>query len=253
MLPIARKNKIKEMIIEKKSVTVSDLTNLFNVTEETIRRDLKQLEEEGILTRTYGGAYISEGVQNDVNINLREHIHVEGKRKIAAKCLSMIKSGDSIFLDASTTSLVIASMLEDRKLTVVTNSLKVINTLVDKPNINIVVIGGTLSPSSQSNVGRSSEYTMKHYFFDTAFISCRSVSMQHGITDSNEQQAGIRKLAAEHANKVYLIADYTKFDKTSFARICDFDQINSVVVDEKLSMEWKQFLEEQNISLFECE
>lgn len=253
MLPIARKNKIKEIILEKKSVTVADLTKQFSVTEETIRRDLKQLEEEGILTRTYGGAYVSDGVQNDVNINLREHIHVEGKKKIAAKCLSMIKSGDSIFLDASTTSLVIASMLDDKKLTVVTNSLKVINCLIEKPNINIVVIGGTLSPSSLSNIGRSSEYTMKHYFFDTAFISCRSVSMHHGITDSNEQQASIRKLAAEHANNVYLIADYTKFDKTSFARICGFDQINHVVVDNKLSLEWKQFLNEQNITLFECE
>ena len=253
MLPIARKNKIKEIILEQKSVTVSELTNIFKVTEETIRRDLKQLEEEGVLTRTYGGAFISEGVQNDVNVNLREHIHVEGKRTIAAKCLTMIKSGDSIFLDASTTSLVIATMLEDKKLTVVTNSIKVINTLLDKQNINIVVIGGTLSPSSLSNVGRSAEYTMNHYFFDTAFISCRSVSMQHGITDSNEQQAAIRKLAAEHANNVYLIADYTKFDKTSFARICDFDLIDNVVVDKSLSQEWKQFLDEQNISLYECE
>ncbi|MFO1445642.1 DeoR/GlpR transcriptional regulator [Bacillus sp. Bva_UNVM-123] len=253
MLPIARKNTIKELITEKKSVTVAELTKLFKVTEETIRRDLKQLEEEGILTRTYGGAFISEGVQNDVNVNLREHIHVEGKRKIAAKCNSMIKNGDSIFLDASTTSLVIASMLEEKKLTVVTNSIKVVNTLIEKQNINIVVIGGTLSPSSLSNVGRSAEYTMKHYYFDTAFISCRSVSMQHGITDSNEQQAGIRKLAADHANSVYLIADYTKFDKTSFSRICEFDKINNIVVDRSLSTDWKQFLKEQNINLYECE
>lgn len=253
MLPIARKNTIKELITEKKSVTVAELTKLFKVTEETIRRDLKQLEEEGILTRTYGGAFISEGVQNDVNVNLREHIHVEGKRKIAAKCNSMIKNGDSIFLDASTTSLVIASMLEEKKLTVVTNSIKVVNTLIEKQNINIVVIGGTLSPSSLSNVGRSAEYTMKHYYFDTAFISCRSVSMQHGITDSNEQQAGIRKLAADHANSVYLIADYTKFDKTSFSRICEFDKIDNIVVDRSLSTDWKQFLKEQNINLYECE
>lgn len=252
MLPIARKNNIKELITEKKSVTVAELTKLFNVTEETIRRDLKQLEEEGILNRTYGGAFISEGVQNDINVNLREHIHVEGKKKIAAKCNSMIKNGDSIFLDASTTSLFIASMVDDKKLTIVTNSIKVVNTLIEKPNINIVVIGGTLASSSLSNVGRSAEYTMKHYYFDTAFISCRSVSMQHGITDSNEQQAGIRKLAAEHANNVYLIADYTKFDKTSFARICDFDKINNIVVDNSLSNDWKQFLNEQNIQLFEC-
>lgn len=253
MLPIARKNKIKELIVEKKSVTVAELTDLFKVTEETIRRDLKQLEDEGFLSRTYGGAYISDGVQNDVDVNIREFIHVEGKKKIATKALSLIKSGDSIFLDASTTSLVIASMIQNLRLTVVTNSIKVVNTLIEKPNVNLVVIGGTLSKSSLSNLGRNAEHNMKNYFFDTAFISCRSVSMQHGITDSNEQQAGIRMLAAEHANNVYLIADYTKFDKTSFASICGFDLIDAVIVDKTLSSEWHQFLHENNVNLLESD
>ncbi|MDZ5474066.1 DeoR/GlpR family DNA-binding transcription regulator [Bacillus sp. 31A1R] len=253
MLPIARKNKIKEIIIEKKSVTVAELTELFQVTEETIRRDLKQLEDEGILNRTYGGAYISEGVQSDVDVKLREFIHVEGKKKIASKCLSFIKSGDSIFLDASTTSLVIASMLKDHKLTVVTNSIKVVTTLMDSPSIRIVVIGGTLSNSSLSNLGRTAEDNTRKYFFDSAFISCRSVSMQHGITDSNEQQAAIRQIAAEHANNVFLVADYTKFDKTSFASICGFEDVNAIVVDNTLSDEWRKFLEEKNIQLLECE
>lgn len=252
MLPIARKNKIKEIIIEKKSVTVAELTVLFKVTEETIRRDLKQLEDEDFLTRTYGGAYISEGVQNDVDVNLREYIHVEGKKKIASKCASFIHNGDSIFLDASTTSLVIASMIQEKNVTVVTNSIKVVTTLMDKPNIRLVVIGGTLANSSLSNLGRQAELNMTKYFFDTAFISCRSVSMQHGITDSNELQAGIRKLAAEHANHVYLVADYTKFDRTSFARICEFEDINTIVVDNQLSEEWRQFLLEKNVQLVEC-
>jgi DeoR/GlpR family transcriptional regulator of sugar metabolism len=253
MLHITRKSKIKEMVFEKKSVTVSELTKIFKVTEETIRRDLKQLEDEGFLNRTYGGAYISEGVQNDVDVNLREFIHVEGKKKIAAKAISHIKSGDSIFLDASTTSLVIASMLTDQKLTVVTNSIKVVTTLMNNPNIKLVIIGGTLAGSSLSNLGRTAETNMEHYFFDTAFISCRSVSRQHGITDSNEQQAVIRQIAAQHANKVFLIADYTKFDKTSFTSICSFEDINTIIVDEKLGSDWHRFLGEKGVELVECE
>ncbi|WP_113928822.1 DeoR/GlpR family DNA-binding transcription regulator [Bacillus sp. P14.5] len=253
MLHIKRKSKIKELIIEKKSVTVAELNKMFNVTEETIRRDLKQLEDEGFLTRTYGGAYISDGVQNDVDVNLREFIHVEGKKKIAAKAQSYIKSGDSIFLDASTTSLVIASILTDLKLTVVTNSIKVVTTLMNNPNIKLVIIGGTLSSSTQSNLGRTAEINMEHYFFDSAFISCRSVSRQHSITDSNEQQAVIRKIAAKHANKTFLIADYTKFDKTSFTRICSFEDVNTIIVDEKLSPEWHSFLHEKGVELVECE
>lgn len=252
MLPIARKNKIKEIIIEKKSVTVTELTALFKVTEETIRRDLKQLEDEGFLTRTYGGAYISEGVQNDVNVNLREYIHVEGKRSIASKALEYIKNGDSIFLDASTTSLTIASMLTNMSLTVVTNSLKIINTLVDNPNIQIVIIGGLLSRSSLSNLGKSAEKNMANYFFDSAFISSRSISMEHGITDTNEQQASIRYIAATHANKVHLIVDYTKFDTTSFVKIGDLDLIDNIIVDKQISKEWHDLLKEYNVSLDEC-
>lgn len=253
MIPIARRNKIKKIILEKKSVTINELSELFDLTEETIRRDLKYLEDENFLTRTYGGAYISEGVQNDVNVNLREHIHVEGKEKIAKKCVEFIQSGDSIFLDASTTSLFIANLLKDMRLTIVTNSVKIMNTLIDNSNINLVFIGGSISSRSMSSLGRSAELTMQNYFFDSAFISCRSISMQHGITDSNEQQAEIRKIAIEHANKVNLVVDYTKFDKTSFASICSFRQIHNIIVDKKLSPEWINFLSENNITYIECE
>lgn len=202
MLPIARKAKIKEYLSEKKNATVAELRDLFQVTEETIRRDLKQLESEGFLTRIYGGAYILDGVQNDVDVNLREHIYVEGKQKIAEQCVEFIQHGDSIFLDASTTSLFIAKMLGSRRITVVTNSIKIINALVDNGNVNLVVIGGSISPRSMSTLGRNAEQNINRYYFDKAFISCRSISMQQGITDSNEQQAEIRRLAIERANKV---------------------------------------------------
>ena len=247
MLAVERKNKIKEVLAEKKSITVAELTGYFNVTEETIRRDLKQLAADGFLQKTYGGAYLTDGVQNDVNVNLREHIHVESKTKIAKRCLDIIKVGDSIFLDASTTALVLANLLENKSFTVVTNSLKIINILAEKPNINTIVIGGTLSHSSLSNIGRSAEEALQHYFFDIAFISCRSISMQHGITDSNEQQAVIRKLAASHANQICLMLDHTKIDKTSFAKICDFKQIDHIITDEPFSLAWQQFLTDKSI------
>ncbi|BFH66892.1 MAG: DeoR/GlpR family DNA-binding transcription regulator [Paenibacillus dendritiformis] len=252
MLPVARKAKIKEIIMEQKSVTVAALTSLFNVTEETIRRDLKQLEDEGVLIRTYGGAYVPDGVQNDVNVNLREHIHVDGKKRMAERCAEFIANGDSIFLDASTTSLYIAQQLENKRITVVTNSLKIANALLDHGNVHLVMIGGGISSSSMSALGRNAELNMNSYFFDLAFISCRSVSMQHGITDSNEQQAEVRRLAVERANKVYLVADFTKFDRTSFASICPLDRIHTLVTDKQLGEDWHEFLDSRNISLHEC-
>lgn len=252
MLPIARKAKIKAYLQEKKNATVAELSGMFQVTEETIRRDLKQLESEGFLTRIYGGAYILDGVQNDVDVNLREHIYVEGKRKIAKQCIECIQHGDSIFLDASTTSLFIAKMLGSRRITVVTNSIKIVNTLVNNNNVNLVAIGGTISPRSMSALGRNAEQNISRYYFDKAFISCRSISMQQGITDSNEQQAEIRRLAIERANRVYLVVDITKFNRASFASIAGFEKIDAVVVDESPGEEWRAFLDEQEVELVVC-
>ena len=105
MLAVARKTKIKDLLLEKKSVTVTELSKKYNVTEETIRRDLQQLENEGFLTRTYGGAYIQDGVLNDIDLTLRETACVESKEAIGIKCTELIHHGDTIFLDASTYQL----------------------------------------------------------------------------------------------------------------------------------------------------
>ncbi|MBE3592422.1 MAG: DeoR/GlpR transcriptional regulator [Thermoanaerobacter sp.] len=253
MLAVTRKSKIKELIQEKKSVTVSELAKLFSVTEETIRRDLKALEEEGVLIRTYGGAYIDEGVQNDVNIKIRETLFVENKQKIAEKCAALIHHGDSIFLDASTTSLFIAFKIRDKRITVLTNSLKIANVLADSDTVRLLVTGGTLSHQSMSFLGYGALNSMKNYFVDKAFVSCRSLSMEHGITDSNEQQAEIRQLAIKHATKSYLVVDHTKFNKTSFATIATFEEIDAIVVDKRLDDEWRNFLTELQIEIIECE
>lgn len=253
MLRITRKSKIKEMVLEKKSVTVSELSKLFSVTEETVRRDLKELEAEGILTRTYGGAFIQDGVQNEIDVNIRETLFVTNKEKIAAKCATAINHGDSIFLDSSTTSLFIAAKIRDKRVTVITNSLKVANTLSDSESVRLILTGGMLSTQSMSFLGRSTLSSLQSFFVDKAFISCRSVSMEHGVTDSNEQQAEVRQLAIKRTNRTYLVVDYTKFNKTSFTHICSFDEINAVVVDKHLDDAWRNFLTEKNIDILECE
>lgn len=249
MLAITRKTKIKEMISTKKSVTVSELANMFHVTEETIRRDLQQLENEGLLKRIYGGAYIDEVVQGDVDIKLREKIMVKDKEIIANECAKLVKNGESIFLDASTTSLYIATKIKNKKLTVITNSLKIANLLSGLENIKLLLIGGILDSNSMSLLGKNAQNDMKQYFVDKAFISCRSINLISGITDSNEQQAEVRKLAIQHSNLTYLVVDHTKFDKTSFAYIADLKEIDAIVVNKSLTEAWVNALKENNIEL----
>lgn len=253
MLAITRKEKIKELLAEKKSVTVTELAKMFNRTEETIRRDLTQLESEGFLKRIYGGAYIEDIVQSDVDVKLREKIMVKDKEIIASECAKRIMDGESIFLDASTTSLYIATKIKNKKLTVITNSLKIANLLSSAESIRLLMIGGILDNSSLSFVGKNAQTDMMQYFVDKAFISCRSIHLKSGITDSNEQQAEVRKLAIKHSNHAYLVVDHTKFDKTSFALIGQIEEINTVVVNRPLPPEWVEAFQANNVNIIQPE
>ncbi len=252
MLMVTRLGKIKEIVQEKKSVTVSELSELFHVTPETIRRDLKTLEDDGVLKKTYGGAYLEDGVSNEVNYSIKENILVENKQLIAEHCRPFISNGDTIFLDASTTVNCICDVIAGMRLTVLTNSLKVLNKLADSKDFSLISIGGYLSPKSMSFVGVSAMQNMGNYYVDKAFISCEALSMQSGLTDSNEDQAKIRQIAIQRSKETYVLADHTKFDKSCFQNINNFEGIDCIIVDEAPSREWYDFLRQRNVRLLAC-
>ncbi len=252
MLAVTRKNKIKDILIERKSITVTELSKTFDVTEETIRRDLKFLEDEGFLTRTYGGAFIQSGVENNVTVELREVAYTKSKEAIAKECRKLIHNGDSIFLDASTTALFVARAVSNMRLTIVTNSLLIVNQLADLDNIRVVCVGGTFSKDHKAFQGNMTIQALDNLYLDKTFMSCRSISMAHGITDSSEGQAMIHQKLLQRSNEVYLIADYSKFDRTSFIHICNFDHLTGILTDKVLSQEWKDFLLNQKTTFIPC-
>ncbi len=252
MLVVTRLNKIKEIVLEEKSVTVSELSELFHVTPETIRRDLKTLEDSGVLKKTYGGAYVEDGVSNEVNFLIKENILVESKRLIAERCREFISNGDTIFLDASTTVSCLCEIIAGMRLTVLTNSLNVINQLSKSKDFTLISIGGNLSTKSMSFVGISAIQNMSNYYVDKAFISCEALSMQSGLTDSTEEQARIRQIAVQRSRKTFLLVDHTKFNKSCFQHINGFENIDSIVVDQAPAGNWKDFLEAQQVQFICC-
>lgn len=242
MLAAERKQQIKEIVIAKKSASVSALAKQFGVTGETIRRDLKALEKEGVLMRTHGGAFIQSGVENLIDVDLRKTVYIGEKELIARRCRGLVNNGDAIFLDNSTTCYHIAKALADLDITVVTNSLMIMDLFSQSDNIRLVSVGGEFSISEQAFFGTIAHKALHEYYVDKAFISCRTVSMENGITESTDQWASIRRLMIERSNKQYLVVDHTKFDQTSFVRICDFNDITLVVTDQKLNDRWHETL-----------
>ncbi|MBC8584361.1 DeoR/GlpR transcriptional regulator [Oscillospiraceae bacterium NSJ-64] len=252
MLAITRRNEIKDILLTQKSITVTELSQQFEVTEETIRRDLKLLEENGFLTRTYGGAYIEEGSVTQLEEELKQTSNLSGYQRIAKKCTQFIKNGDCIFLDSSNISISLCEQIQSMHLTVLTNSLKVINYLCAFQNIRLVSLGGNYSPAYQCFCGRGALTGLSNYHLDTAFLSCASLDIVHGLTDTSETTAQLRSAVLDHSKNTFLIADSTKFDRTSFHTIGSLDKVDAVITDIRLPERWKQASKDRQFQLFEC-
>lgn len=253
MLAVERRKKIMELLNDSGSVIVTDLSKRMKVTEETIRRDLEKLEKEGKLQRTHGGAYLSGSIMTELPITFREQVYLPGKDTIAFKSVELINSGETIMLDSSTTSLRIAKYIRqtNKSLTVITNALKVANELSDVKSVKLVLTGGSLRNSSLSFVGYAATTSLESYFADKAFVSCSAVHLKKGLMDSNEYEAEIRKLMLRQSERRILVADITKFGKTSFSLIANFNQIDTVIADQKLGDDWYEEFGSLGIEIFD--
>ncbi len=250
MLAIARRNAIREQLKEHKSVTISELASRLDVAKETIRRDLRSMEEAGELMRTHGGAYILEGVQNNIDVSTRRVLKTAEKELIAQKCEALIQAGDFVFLDGSTTAWCIARKLVNRKLTVLTNSLEIANILSDSGTVSLFLIGGEYSPRGMCFSGQSAVRNLERYFVDKCFISCRSVSMAHGMSDTDDDSAALHRVALEHARARYLAVDGTKLGWDSFSSLAPLRELDGIITDAPLSPEWRDCFRHSQVKIY---
>jgi DeoR/GlpR family transcriptional regulator of sugar metabolism len=250
MLPRERLEIIRDIALKEKKVYVSQLSEKFNVTEETIRRDLEKLEIQGIVTRSYGGAVLNaEKTSEDVPFYKRSKINIEGKRYIASKAVELIKDSSTVVADCSSTVLETLRLIQNRKdVTVITNSVEVLQEL-DQSELNIISTGGVLKQRSLSLQGPITQNTVKKYNVDIAFVSCKGMDIEKGILDSNEAEAEIKRAMIKQSNKVILLVDHSKYDKTSFVKLFDYEDIDYIITDTEPKEEWISFLRSYNIDI----
>jgi DeoR/GlpR family transcriptional regulator of sugar metabolism len=249
MLAAERRKKIIELVHQDKRVLVSDLSRMFEVTEETIRRDLEKLEKDGILSRTYGGAMLNRHTNEDLPFVTRNAINTDIKRNIALKALNLIKDGDTLMADPSSTAFEFLKLLGNKSnLTVITNSIHILHEFANS-NMNIISTGGSLRYRSLSLVGPIAHETIQRYNVDTAVISCKGIDMDKGITDSNEPECELKKYMLRQADKVILLADHTKFDRTAFTNLVELNKVDYLITDRKPSEPWLKCLDEHNIEV----
>lgn len=248
MLAVERRNLILEKIHEDKKVIVSELSKEFDVSEETIRRDLEKLADDGHVIKSYGGAVINEKSSIDLPFNVRWKANPRGKQKIAELISQQIEDGDHIILDASTTAVFIAKNIKQKKhLTVITNSIENLLELSDVSGWDIISTGGLLKAGTMSLLGKKAADSIDSYNCDKVFISCKGIDLEKGVTDGNDETGSVKQKMISAASKVYLAVDSTKFGKVAFSKICEMSEIDIIVTDKKPERKWLELFEKKGI------
>lgn len=250
MLVAERYEKIVGLVNERGSIRVTELSELCQVTEETIRRDLDRLEQAGRLRRSHGGAVsVKDAHHAEIPYTEREITHAEEKKRIATEAVKRILPKERILLDASSTAWYMAANVPDLPLTVLTNSIKVATELSSKEKIEVISTGGILAQRSLSFVGPLAERSLDAYHVDKVFLSCKGVHLDRGISESNELQARIKERMIGMADEVILLADSSKFGTRAFTHVADLDQVDVIITDRGIDKATLERLQERGITV----
>lgn len=234
MLAIKRHEKIIEMLSHERSVKVSDLSSFLQVTEKTVREDLEKLEEKGLLKRIHGGAVISHG--EDVNrfpASSPGTNYLQDKQAIARRALEHIEANDIIILDAGSTTLEIAKLLENVSMTVITNDLFIISELVKKDQIRLVVPGGYRYRNML--VSQESLEFVRKLNVRKAFLSASGVHLDYGLTIFTSELLEQKKAFINCAKTIYCVADHSKFEKNALMTFAKLGEVHKIITDKGLA------------------
>ncbi len=250
MLAIERRREILARLNQTGKVIVAQLAKDFGVTEETIRRDLEKFEREGLVSKTYGGAVSKSNLALDLPYNIRESVNIPQKQIIGDQLASLIRDGQRLMLDSSSTALYVVKRIKEKKnLTIITNSVMILLELADRSDWTVLSTGGALKKSGLALNGSSAEKMIASYHVDAAICSCKGVDADIGVTDSNENDSLIKQAMFHAAEKRILALDAEKFDRKSFVKVCDLSDIDLIVTDTRPSEKWCNLCAEKNIEL----
>lgn len=247
MYAASRKAELCQELLRNRSFSVKDMAIKLNVTEETIRRDIKVLVDEGIATKTHGGAILKNSVMNTFSKTEHKKLLVENKRAMAQLAIQYITNKMCIYIDASTTAFEILPFLADYQLTVVTGSLDVIAYCANKENIKLICLGGEYNPKSGEFYGSQAMDSISFMNFDLCVLSCRTASLQSGLCEADRCTAEMKRLVSEHSLTTLAIIDHTKLNKSSFIKTIDVADVDVLISDLPLTREWTEYLEKHNV------
>ncbi|MDY4609159.1 MAG: DeoR/GlpR family DNA-binding transcription regulator [Sphaerochaetaceae bacterium] len=232
--------------------SVCDLASRLQVSEMTIRRDFQLFEEKALVRRVHGGAMIVNKCIQEPQFELRESSFIEEKQQVAKLAATLVREGTTIALDSGTTALELVKFLTDVEgLTIITSNIRVINFCLDYNNLQVIVPGGMLRPGEGSLVGNYTLDFLKNIHVDQFFMGVGGIDNKVGVTEYNAEDAAVKKILVENARQVIALADSTKFNKITFAKICDLDSLDIVVTNTKVPDNFRDVFQQHGINVIQ--
>lgn len=241
---------ILKKIKENNKVSIQELSDEMNVSSVTIRKDLKLLEDKNLLFRTKGGASSNNPYASDRPILVKESINSDEKNRIGKRAVEMIQDDDSILIGSGTTAYAVARHLNPLdRITVITPALKVALELCNKPNIEVLQLGGLIRPNSSSVAGQYAMRILDDVSCGILFLGVDGIDLEFGVTISNITEATLNQKMLSTSQKVVILADSTKFGRRGLGKICNLDDIDYIITDQRTSSKYITALEEIGIKV----
>ncbi|MED4053474.1 DeoR/GlpR family DNA-binding transcription regulator [Niallia taxi] len=247
MLKNKRIKEIQDYVFEHETVSLDELVEVFNVSKNTIRRDIQELVEEGELKKVYGGVAINHATL--VSFNDRQIRNKDEKMLIGKSAAEFVEDGDIIFIDSGTTTLEMLEFLKTKQLSIITNNLDFIIKALPYENLHIITFGGVLERKTKSFASIQSTDVIKSYNINKAFMASTGISISNGVTNSSPLESEIKKHVVERSAEVYLLVDHHKFDKYALMTYCTLHDIDCLITGAEPPKEYQNFTKENNIKL----
>ncbi|QCC46994.1 HTH-type transcriptional regulator GlpR [Halobellus limi] len=249
MLPAERKRRIVELVTAADGRSVEALADELGYSKATIRRDLQELESQGLIERSHGGAVPVTSVGHEQAYGQKEVQNLEAKRAIAERAVEEITEGQVVFFDAGTTTMQVAQNApKDGSMLAVTNSPRLAVELGKEDN-DVKLTGGTLRQRTRSLVGPTAESFLERTNFDLLFLGANAVDVETGLTTPNEEEARVKELMVQRASRVVLVADATKIGERSFVTFADLSDVDLFVTAGEIDDETRERFEAEDVTV----
>lgn len=242
-----RIHSILEYVQKKHSVSLDDLVKKFNVSKNTIRRDIQELVDENKLQKVYGGVSVPKPLT--VPYHDRKIQHFKEKAQIAELTAQYIEDGDIIFIDSGTSTGAILEYIKDKHLTIVTNNLDFTLDATAYPQLHIYGTGGVFERTTRSYVGMESAELISQYNFNKAIMATTGLSLEKGLTNSSPLETQIKRTVIDKSEEIFILVDHSKFDKYSLTTYGDFAVIDYLITDRKPDEKYIKAAKEHQVEI----